>query len=80
MSDIPADYRAQLDLRAVIAKIDRDRAETQKLQEEREKFIAESRKYDRDPWILTLAALLGVAAAFIARLPEILQALRNGAP
>jgi hypothetical protein len=44
MSDIPADWRGQLDLRAELARIDRDRAETRKLTEESEKFIAEQRK------------------------------------
>jgi uncharacterized protein YydD (DUF2326 family) len=81
MSDIPADYRDRLDLRSVIAEIDRKRAETQKLQEEREKLIAEQHKllaegnrYNRDKWIGI------VVAAIIARLPEILHALRVGAP
>jgi hypothetical protein len=71
MSDLPTDYRGQLDLRAIIAKIDRDRAESEKLH-------AESRKFNRDPWILSLAALLGVVAAVIARLPEILHAIGVG--
>ena len=44
MSDLPADWRGQLDLRAELARIDRDRAETQKLREESEKFISEQHK------------------------------------
>ena len=71
MSDIPTDYREQLDLRAEIQRIDRDRADMLKLQ-------AEARKFNRDPWILALAALIAVfgsiLAAVIARLPEILAA------
>jgi hypothetical protein len=44
MSDLPLDYRAQLDLRAELARIDRDRAESQKLIAEGEKLQAEQRK------------------------------------
>jgi len=65
MSDLPADYHAQLDLRAEIARIDRDRAETQKLIEEAQKLTAEQRKllaedlklaaeqrkFDRERWL-----------------------------
>lgn len=69
MSDIPADYRGQLDLRAEIARIDRDRADMLKLQAERQKF-------NREPWLLVLAAFLGIVATIMARLPEIIQALR----
>lgn len=65
MSDIPSDWRGQLDLRAELARIDRDRAETQKL-------FAEARKFNRERWIVpatvfvsTISALL---AAFVARL------------
>jgi hypothetical protein len=69
MSDIPADWRGQLDLRAELARIDHDRAETQKLMKESEKFVAEQRKLmsesaklDRDRWLAPLvlaASLLG---------------------
>jgi hypothetical protein len=68
MSDIPSDWRGQIDLRAVLTKIDRDRAETQKL-------FAESHKFNREPWVLVLAALIAALAALIARLPEILHAM-----
>jgi hypothetical protein len=58
VSDIPADWRGQLDLRVEIARIDRDRAETAKLAQESQKFIAEQRKLmaegsklDRDRWM-----------------------------
>lgn len=81
MSDIPADWRGQLDLRAEIARIDRDRAESAKLTEETRKFIeeshklaAEARKLDRDRWwapalaiTATVASILGIAT-FIAHL------------
>ena len=69
MSDIPADWRGQLNIREQIARIDKLLVENQKLQ-------AETKKYNRDPWILAFAALLGVVAAVAARAPEIIQALR----
>jgi hypothetical protein len=79
MSDVPADYRERLDLRAEIARIDRDRAESQKLQEETRKFVAEQhklmaegRKFNRDPWFLIIGAII---AAVATRLPEILRAV-----
>jgi hypothetical protein len=69
VSDIPTDWRGQLDLRAIIARIDRDRADMLKLQ-------AETKKFNRDAWLLVLAALFGIVAAIAARAPEIIQALR----
>jgi hypothetical protein len=72
MSDIPTDYRGQLDLRAVIAKIDRDRAETQKLQQASEKFVAEQRKLTakslklaRDRWLAPWLAVVGLIGGLI---------------
>jgi hypothetical protein len=62
MSDVP-DGRGQLDLRAELARIDRERAETQKLMLESEKFIAEQRakliaESGRDRWLTPLLFLL----------------------
>lgn len=68
MSDIPTDYREQLDLRAEIQRIDRDRADMLKLQ-------AEAKKFNRDAWLLVLTGLLAFLAAIVARAPEIIQAL-----
>jgi hypothetical protein len=77
MSDLPADDRDRIDLRSILAEIDRKRAETQKRQEETQKFVAaqhqlmaEGKKFNRDPWML-------IAGAF-TRLPEILHALGIG--
>ena len=56
MSDIPADYREQLNLRVEIARIDRDRAETHKL-------ISEARKFDRDRWWAPVAVLAAAMTA-----------------
>jgi hypothetical protein len=67
MSDIQADNVTQLDMRATLAKIDRDRAETQNL-------LAEGRKFNRDIWIVPFTVFGAVMAAVVARLPEILRA------
>lgn len=50
MSDVPAD----LDMRATLARIDRDLAESRKLREEGDKLVAEKRKLIAED--LTLAA------------------------
>ena len=71
MSDIPTDWRDRLDLRAEIARIDRERAETQKFAAEQNKLSAEARKFNRDPWFLIAGAII---AAIASRLPEILRA------
>jgi len=60
--------RAELDLRAEIARIDRDRAETQKLGEEARKYSAETRRLYWLPWIQLAAspiigALVGALVA-----------------
>jgi hypothetical protein len=69
MSDIPSDWRGQLDIREQIVRIDRDLADIHKLQ-------AETRKFNRDPWILAFAAMTAafatVVAGVFARLPELL--------
>ena len=64
MSDIPLDYREQLNIREQIARIDRNQAEINKL-------FAEARKFNRDPWFLVAGAII---AAIATRLPEILHA------
>ena len=71
MSDIPTDWREQLNLRDEIARIDRNRAETQKL-------YAEGHKFEREPWVLALVALIGAFAVVMARLPELLRAFGIG--
>ncbi len=83
MSDLPSDYRDRIDLRQIIAEIDGKRAETQKLQEDTEKFVAEQHKlmaerakYNREIWIVPVTVFGAILAAAIARLPEIMHALR----
>ena len=82
MSDIPADYRDRIDLREQIARIDRSLDEAAKFRSEQQKLLAEAGKFNRDPWVLVLAALLtgflGLVAGVMARLPEILHAFGVG--
>jgi hypothetical protein len=44
MSDMPADYRERLDLRAQIARIDEMQASATRQREETQKFVAEQHK------------------------------------
>jgi hypothetical protein len=63
MSDAPIDYNDPAVMRAVLVKIDRDRAETQKL-------FAEAGKLNRDrqlaPAALVISGLTAGAALFAA--------------
>ena len=62
----------ELDVRALLSKIDRDRAETQKLAAETDRLLAQARA---TRW-LTLFVIVGAVCAGIAyRLPEILAHL-----
>lgn len=79
MSDVPIDYTDPAVMRAVLVKIDRDRAETQKLFAEATKLNAEGRKFNRDIWIVPLTVFGAILAAIVARLPELLHAFRIGA-
>jgi len=63
VSDLPVDYRDRLDLREQLARIDQ-------ALDEAAKFRAEARKFNRDPWIVLIGAII---AALAARLPEILH-------
>jgi len=83
MSELPLDYRTQLDLRAEIARIDRDRAESDKLRQESERFIAEQRKLiaegrtlDRDrwlaPWSLLIALMGGLGLGLVQLVAHLL--------
>lgn len=66
-----------LDLRAEIARIDRERAETRKLTQESDKFIAgqrklisEAQKLDKErwwfPWLQFVTAIAAIVAAVAA--------------
>ena len=78
MSDLARDYQDRLNLREQIARIDHQQAEIQKLFAEREKLEAEGHKYNRDPWVLVLAAIIAALATLFARLPELLTVLGVG--
>jgi len=56
----------ELDLRAELARIDRDRAETQKLIAESQKLSAETRHFDRQTWQPMAIAVLALIASMIA--------------
>jgi len=65
----------QLDIRAVLAKIDRDRAETQKLTAETDQLIVKAREVR---WMTRLTKLVIIAFILVAltwRLPELLPLL-----
>jgi len=66
MSEVPLDYRLQLDLRDEIARIDRNRAEAEKFAAEQRKLIAEARKLDRDRWLAPFVLLASLAGGLIA--------------
>ena len=76
MSDLPADWRDQLNVREQIARIDRSLDAAAKLRAEQRKLISEGQKFNRDPWILALTALIAAFAVVVARLPELLGALK----
>ena len=76
MSDIP--FGPALDTHAILAKLDRDRAETEKLFAEAIKLRAEGRKFNRDLWLIPLTIVGAVVVGILARLPEILRAFGVG--
>ena len=76
MSDIP--LSTALDTHTILAKLDRDRAETEKLFAEAIKLRAEGRKFNRDLWIVPFTVIGAIIAAIMARLPEILHAFGVG--
>jgi hypothetical protein len=74
MSEIPED----INIRDILARIDRQQAETQKFVAEQHKLMAEGRKYNRDLWIVPFTVIGAIIAAIAARLPEILHAFGVG--
>jgi hypothetical protein len=56
----------ELNLRAELARIDRDRAETQKFFEESRKLDAERRHFDRQTWQPMAIAVLALVASIFA--------------
>lgn len=78
MSEIPIDQRVRLDIDELVARIERQQAETQKFVAEQHKLMAEGRKYNRDLWIVPFTVIGAIIAAIVARLPEILHAFGVG--
>ena len=72
MSDFPASPR--LDMRTVLARLERQLAETEKLFAE----AIRSRASNRDLWIVPFTVIGAIIAAIMARLPEILHAFGVG--
>ena len=73
MSDLPADWHDRIDLRAELARIDRDRAETAKLFAERDKFR-------REPWMALTLALAALLGTLLGSVPMLLTLLAKGVP
>ena len=66
MSDVTTDYTKRLNLADLVARIERQQAETRKFVAEHDKLAAEARKLNRDRFLapaLALAATLGAIAA-----------------
>jgi len=65
-----SDFRDPIDLQAILAKIDRDRTESEKFVAEQRKLMAEAAKLDRDrrlaPWQIFVTAFTAVLAAVIS--------------
>jgi hypothetical protein len=80
MTDLPGAYIDTLDMRAVLAEIDRDRIESQKFAAEQHRLMAEAAKRDERfnryvmPWVPVAALIggigggIGIACAFAALL------------
>jgi hypothetical protein len=66
MSDLPTDWRDRIDLRAEIARIDRDAAETRKFSAEQNKLVAEASKLRWERWLLPFMPLTSLFAAALS--------------
>jgi hypothetical protein len=85
MSDVPADYQDRLNIREQIGRIDRARAESEKLAEETRKFVSEQHKLDAEalklsrdrglaPW-QAAALTAGGIAALVASLVSLAKSM-----
>ena len=57
MSDLPADYNDRLSLADLVARIERQQAETRKFVAERDKLLAEASKFRTDRIIAPVIAV-----------------------
>jgi hypothetical protein len=79
MTDIHPDDHPDLDLRAELARIDRDRAETQKLFAEERKLFAERDKLRGDARWQPIIVIGGVGVAVLTSLATLLSVwLKHG--
>jgi hypothetical protein len=62
-ADRMSDASLDLNMRDVLARIDRQQAETQKFVAEQRKLIAEADKLTRDRWLAPVVAVASVVAA-----------------
>jgi hypothetical protein len=74
MSDVPA--RDPIHIQAIVARIDRDIAESRKFAAEQTKLSAEARKLDRDRWLTPSLAIAGLLGGIATVTLTIARALR----
>ena len=75
MSDFPADYTDRLSLADLVARIERQQAETRKFVAEHEKLAAEARKLNRERFLAPALALAATLGAIATLAPTVLRAL-----
>ena len=75
MSGLPADYPDRLNLAELVARIERQQAETRKFVAERDKLLAEAGKLSRDRFFAPFAILCATATALAALAPAIIRAV-----
>lgn len=75
MSDYPADYTSRLNLADIVARIERQQAETRKFVAEHDKLAAEARKLNRDRFLAPAVALAATLGAIAALAPTIIRAV-----
>ncbi len=76
MSDFSADsYTERLNLADLVARIERQQAETRKFVAERDKLLAEAGKLNRDRFFAPFAIACATFTAIAALAPSIIRAL-----
>ena len=75
MSDATAEYTARLNLADIVARIERQQAETRKFVAEHDKLAAEARKLNRDRFLAPAIALAATLGAIAALAPSLIRAV-----